>query len=78
MHKAIFDEMHDLVNQGVFRFILCDELPEGANAFTFRFVLAINYNIDGTVCYKARYFVGGHRDNLKHYLVHSVQSLNPT
>ena len=51
------------------------ELPDGANILTARFVLAIKSNADGEVKYKARYVVGGHRDSMKHYLVHGAQTL---
>ena len=52
-----------------------EELPNGANALTARFVLAIKSNTDGQVKYKARYVIGGHRDELKQYLVHGAQTL---
>ena len=62
-------------NRGTFKVILREELPDGANALTARFVLAIKSNADGQVKYKARYVIGGHRDRLKQYLVHGAQAL---
>ena len=55
--------------------ILKEELPDGANALTARFVLAIKSNVDGEIKYKARYGIGGHRDILKHFMGHGAQTL---
>ena len=38
-------------------------------------LLVIKLNTDGEVEYKARYVVGRHPDNLKHYFVHRAQTL---
>ena len=68
-------EVRDLLKRGSFKVILKEELPDGANALTARFVLAIKSNADGEIQYKARYVIGGHRDRLKHYMVHGAQTL---
>ena len=75
MKNAIKEEVGDLLRRGTFKVILKEELPDGANALTARFVLAIKSNADRQVKYKDRYIIGGHRDNLKHYMVHGAQTL---
>ena len=35
-------------------------------------------NADGEIKYKARYIIGGHRDYLKHYMVHGAQTAQPS
>ena len=68
-------EVRDLLQRGAFRVMLKEELPGGSNALTARFVLAIKSNADGAIKYKARYASGGHRDKLKHFMVHGAQTL---
>lgn len=63
----MLDEIHGLIKKDVFGVKLRHELPDGPKS-----------KADGTIRYKARYVIGGHRDSLKHYLVHSAQSLQPT
>ena len=75
MNNAIKEEVRDLLRRGTFKVVLKEELPDGANALTARFVLAIKSNADGKIKYKARYVIGGHRDKLKHYMVHGAQTL---
>ena len=75
MKSAISSEVRDLLKRGTFKVLLKEELPDGANALTARFVLAIKSNADGKIKYKARYVIGGHRDRLKPFLVHGAQSL---
>ena len=75
MKSVIKEEVRDLLQRGTFKVMLKEELPDGANALTARFVSAIKSNADGQVKYKARYFIGGHRDKLKHYMVHRAQTL---
>ena len=55
--------------------MLKEELPDGANALTARFVLAIKSKADDRIKYKARYVIGGHRDKLKHFMVHGAQTM---
>ena len=75
MLKAKLDEVSDQLRRGTFKVILKSELPDGANALTARFVLAIKSSTDDKIKYKARYVVGGHRDILKNYLVDGSQTL---
>ena len=58
--------------------VLKEELPDGANALTARFVLAVKSAVHGKIKYKARYVIGGNHDSLKHYLVHGAQTLQAT
>ena len=71
MKAAIKDEVQNLLKRGTFK----EELADGANALTARFALSIKSTVDGEIKYKTRYVIGGHRDVLKHYLVHGVQTL---
>ena len=72
MKDAIPNEARDLLRRETFNVILKEELPDGANALTARFVLVIKSNSDGLIKYKARYVIGGHHDSLKHFMVHST------
>ena len=51
------------------------EIPPNANVIPARFVLAIKHKITGEVRFKAKYFIRGHRDRLKAFLVHGSQTL---
>ena len=75
MKDAISNEVRDLLRRGTFKVILKEELSDGANALTARFVLAIKSNADGQIKHKARYVIGGHRDSLKQFMVHGAQTL---
>ncbi len=75
MHEAIKCEVRELLQRSTFKVVVKEELPDGANALTARFVLEIKSNSVGKIKYKARYVVGGHRDTLKHYMAHGVQTL---
>ena len=74
MRRAISNEVRELLRRGTFSAMLKTELPDGANALTARFVLTVKFHADVKTKYKARYVIGGHRDNLKHYLVHVAQT----
>ncbi len=75
METAIRSEVRDLLRRRTFKVLRNSELPDGANALTAHFVLAIKSNTHGQVKYKVRYVIGGHRDKLKHFLVHGAQTL---
>ena len=51
MREAIMSEVQDLLRRGTFKVILKEELPDGANALTVRFVLAIKSNANGKIKY---------------------------
>lgn len=76
--KTIDEEVQDLLKRGTLRKIWRSDLPDNANALTARFVLEIKSNSECETRYKARYFVGGYRDSMKPYIIHGVQSLEPT
>ena len=78
MRNAINYELQDLLRRRTFKFILKEELLDGANALTARFVLAIKSKAGEQVKYKARYAIGGHRDFMKHYILHGAQTLQPS
>ena len=75
MQQAMMNEVRDHLQRGTFKVLLREELPDGSNALTARFVLSIKSNSDGKIKCKARYVVGGHRDRLRHYMVHGAQAL---
>ena len=75
MRTAIQHEVKDLIQRGTFKVKQKKDLPHRANALNARFVLGIKSDADGGVKYKARYVIGGHRDKLKHYMVHGAQTL---
>ena len=54
MKDAISSEVRDLLKRGTFKVLLGEELPDGANALTACFVLAIKSNSDGKIKHKAR------------------------
>lgn len=64
MKQAIMEEMRHLLLRATFKVILKKELPDGANALTDRFMLAIKSNTDSQVKYKARYVIGGHWEKI--------------
>ena len=72
---AISNEVRDLLKQDKFKVLLEEELLDGANVLTARFVLSIKSNEDGKTNYKARYVIGGHRNRLKPFLFHGAKSL---
>ena len=75
MVKAIQDEVKEILRRGIFKVILKESIPEGSKVLTARYVLAIRSKIEGKVKFKARRFFGGHRDMLKHLLVHNAHTL---
>ena len=75
MIAAKYTEIRDLLHRETFEVILKEEIPEGSNVLTARFVLAIKSIEDGEIKFKARYVAGGHQDKLKDYLVHGAQTL---
>ena len=75
MAAAIKEEVRDLLRRGTFKVILSEEIPDVANVLTARYVLAIKSKADGSIKFKTRYVIGGHKDILKHYLVHGAHTL---
>ncbi len=75
MKAAIMSEVQDLMRRDTFKVLDRIVLPQNANALTARFVLAIKSMDHGQLRFKARYVIGGHRDKLKHYMVHGAQTL---
>ena len=76
IHEAKMKEVRDLLHRGTICVTLKEELRDGANALTVRFVLAIKSNVGGEIKCKARYVIGGHRDKLKHFMVHGARCTN--
>ena len=72
MRNSINEGVHEIFSRKTSKFILKEELPEGANPLSARFVLAIKSKADGQVKYKARCVIGGHPDYKKHYMVHGA------
>ena len=75
MAKAIQEEVRDILRCGTFKVIIKEEILDGSNVLTARYVLAIKSKLNEQIKFKARYVIGGHRDMIKHYLVHSAHTL---
>ena len=78
MREAKLQEIKNLLNRGTFKVILREEIPKDVNVLPGRFVLALKSTEDGEIKHKARYVIGGHRDRLKHMMVHSTSTLQPS
>jgi hypothetical protein len=76
MRAAIRKEITGLISRGTFKLVM---IPDTArkNSVLSRFVLAIKHE-DGREVYKARLCLGGHRDFLKHNMVHTATTLSQT
>lgn len=77
IQEARQSEMESLFRRGKFRVILKEEVPTNANVLPGRFFLAIKSTKDGKIKHKAGFVIGGHRDKLKDFMVHSSQTLQP-
>ena len=55
MITAKYTEIRDLICRRAFKVISKEEISEGANVFTARFLLAIKPTVDGEIKFKARY-----------------------
>ena len=71
MDAAISDEVRDLLRRDTFKVILREEIPDGADELTARYVLTIRSKIDGTVKFKAGYVIGGQKRYAES--IHSAQ-----
>ena len=78
MIAAKYSEIRDLIRRGTFKVILRQEVPEGANILTARFVLVIKLRVDEEIKFKARYVAGGNLDVVKDYLANGAQTLQAT
>lgn len=77
MRDAKQQEIRNLFRRGTFQIVLKEEVPDDANILPGRFVMTIKSTVDGSIKHKARFVVGGHRDKLKQFMVHSSQTLQP-
>lgn len=77
MDEAKREEINNLLDRRTFKVILTEDVPQDGNVLPGRFVLAIKSTEDGMTKYKARYVIGGHRDRLKHMMVHTTSTLQP-
>ena len=77
MKQVIAREVKGLVDAGTFQIILREDIHADANMLSGRFVLAIKSTKDGEVKYKVRFVIGGHRDKLKHVMVHHTATVQP-
>jgi len=78
MTAAKRKEIKGLLDRGTFKVVLREEIDPDANVLPGRFVMSIKSSEDGEVKWKARYVIGGHRDRLKHLMVHTTQTLQPS
>lgn len=77
MKRAKLKEIQNLIKRKTFKAILKEEIPADGNVLTGRFVLTIKSTVDGKIVFKARYVIGGHRDKFKHFIVHSLATIQP-
>lgn len=77
MEDTIKKEIEVLVIHGAFKVVDKDYVTRGANILPCKFILAIKLYVEEMIRYKARYFIGVHRDRRKDYLVHSFQTEQP-
>ena len=78
MTAAKKKEIRNLLKRKTFKIILKEDILPYGNVLPGRFVLAIKSSITGEVVFKARYVIGGHRDKLKHMMVHSSTTMQPS
>ena len=74
-NKSIQDEVRDLLRRGTFKVILKEEIPDGANELTARYMFAIKSKVSQEIKFKACYVLKEHPDMLKHYLHHNAYML---
>lgn len=77
MNEAKKAKIKGLLKRGTFKIILKRDVPKNGNILPGRFVLAIKSLVDRKIKFKARYVIGGHRDKLREYLIHSSNSTQP-
>ena len=77
MKAGIAKEEKLSMDAGTFKIILLEEIPPDAKILPGRFVLAIKSTKNNQIKYKARFVIGGHRDNLKQLMVHNTPILQP-
>ena len=75
INEARRKEIKSLLERGTFKVIVRQEVPPDGNVLPGRFVLAIKSTEDCRIKYMARYVIGGHRDRLKHMMIHNASTL---
>lgn len=77
MNDAKNTEIRGLLKRGTFTFILKKDVPPDGNILSGRFVFSIYSLVHGEIKFKARYVIGGHRDKLKDFIIHSTNMTQP-
>ena len=77
MTKAKLDKIRGPLERGAFKVVLQEDIPADANCLPGRFVLALKSKEDGSVRFKARFVIGGHREKFKNFLVHHSITVQP-
>lgn len=70
-------EINNLLLQNAFEIILNEDQPNDDNVLPGRFLLSINSNSDFVIKNKTNFVIGGRRERLKEFMVHSSQTLQP-
>lgn len=78
MLKEIHKEVDGLLSRGTFEVVNRIKVPSSANFFPCKFFLAIKSESNANIRHKARFFIGGHRDRHKYFLVHSTRTIQPS
>ena len=75
MSEAKKKEIKGLLERTISKIIRREEIPKDANILLGGFVLAIKSTEDGQIKYKARFFMGGHRDKHKYLMAYNAATL---
>jgi hypothetical protein len=76
MQRAKLAEMKGLLAKGVFEIVLREEIPPGSNTLGGRYVLGLKDPGTDKERWKARFVVQGHKDLMKHAIVHDTATLS--
>ena len=77
MDEAKREEIKNLLDRGTFKVIPTEDVPQDGNVLPSKFLLVIKSTEDGKTKYKARSVIGGHRDCLKHMMIHIPSTSQP-
>ena len=75
-NEAFAKELAGLIDQGVFKVVIEEELPDDPNVLVARFILCIKDINTGNEKFKARFIVQGHTDSEKEVLLHPSPTIS--
>lgn len=77
MNAAKRKAIKGILDHWTFSIILKEDLPADGNVLPCRFIIAIESAEYDGVKFLTRYFIGGHRDEMKRVMVHNAQTFQP-